>query len=195
MGGAAIAIAPTVNGNALDQPYGVAVDSAGNLFIADAGNSRLLELPAGGGLATVLNTTVNGISLSGPVNIALDNAGNLFIADSGNNRVVEVQRSQPPTLSFAATSVGSISSDSPQTVEVENIGNAPLTFPVPSSGNNPAISANFTLNNGGTSACPLTTSTFFSGGHACRGRCLPVVHQFSTIDWRQCVRLADANRK
>ena len=107
----------------------------------------------------MLNTTVNGISLSGPVNIALDNAGNLFIADSGNNGVVEVQRSQPPTLSFAATSVGSISSDSPQTVEVESIGNAPLTFPVPSAGNNPAISANFTLNNGGTSACPLTTST------------------------------------
>jgi sugar lactone lactonase YvrE len=163
-GGAAIAIAPSVNGESLNQPYGVAVDAAGNLFIADSGNSRLLEVPAGGGAVAVLNTAVNGQGLSGPVNIALDNAGDVFIADSGNNRVVEVQRSQPPLLSFAATQVGSFSSDSPQTVQVENIGNASLAFPIPSAGNNPSISANFTLNSSGTLACPLVTPTSTAPG-------------------------------
>lgn len=168
-GGAAIAIDPTVNGKSLDQPYGVAVDAAGNLFIADSGNNRLLEVPGGGGAATVLNTTVNGEGLSGPVNIALDNTGDLFIADSGNNRVVELQRSQPPPLSFAATSVGTISSDSPQTVQVENAGNAALAFSIPSTGNNPSISANFTLNSGGTSACPMVTPSSNGSGMLASG--------------------------
>ena len=168
-GGAAIAIAPTVNGESLNQPYGVAVDAAGNLFIADSGNSRLLEIPAGGGAATVLNTTVNGQSLSGPVNIALDNAGDVLIADSGNNRIVEVLRSQPPLLSFAATPLGAVSGDSPQTVQVENTGNVPLTFPIPSADSNPNISASFTLNSRGTSACPLITSTSTTPGTLAAG--------------------------
>ena len=48
-----------------------------------------------------------------------------------NNRVVEVQRSQPPTLSFASTAVGSTSSDSPQSVTIQNIGNQPLNAITP----------------------------------------------------------------
>jgi hypothetical protein len=87
----------------------------------------------------------------------LDATGDLYIADSNNNRVVEVQSSQPSPLSFAVTSVGSISSDSPQTVQVENIGNLPLTLPIPSTGNDPNISASFTLDSSGPSACPLIT--------------------------------------
>jgi hypothetical protein len=39
---------------------------------------------------------------------------------------VELQRSQPPILSFAATAVGSTSSDSPQSLTIQNAGNAPL---------------------------------------------------------------------
>jgi hypothetical protein len=144
-----------VNGESLNQPYGIAMDAAGDLFIADSYNNRVVEIPAGGGAATVLDTTVNGIVLHAPIGIVLSAAGDLFIADSGNNRVVEIQRSLPPALNFAATSLGSTSNDSPQTVQVENIGNAPLTFPIPSVGNNPSISANFTINSNGASNCPL----------------------------------------
>ena len=44
-GAGATAIAPMVNGQSFYQPYGVAVDAAGDLFIADAGNDRIVEVP------------------------------------------------------------------------------------------------------------------------------------------------------
>ena len=67
----------------------------------------------------------------------------------------EINRATPPSLTFAVTTVGSTSSDSPQTVTLENVGNAPLIFPIPITGNNPSISANFTLNSSGASACQV----------------------------------------
>jgi len=83
-------------GAQLNSPYGVAVDAAGNLFIADYGNSRIREV-TGGVITTVAgNGTLgfggdNGLAiaaqLSGPRAVLVDAAGNLYIADSGNYRV------------------------------------------------------------------------------------------------------------
>jgi sugar lactone lactonase YvrE len=156
-GGAATVIDPTVNGQSLKYPYGVAMDAAGDLFIADA-NNRVVEVGANGSAATAIAPTVNGEELNDPIGIGLDAAGDLFIADSQNNRVVEVVRGQAPTINFAATAAGSVSSDSPKTVTVQNVGNAALTFPVPASGANPAIATNFTLNSSAASACPILTA-------------------------------------
>ncbi len=156
-GGAATVIDPTVNGQSLDFPYGVAVDAAGDLFIADVKN-RVVEVPGNGGAATATAPTVNGTGLNDPIGIALNAAGDLFIADSQNNRVVEVVRGQLLAVNFAATAAGSVSSDSPKTVTVENVGNTALTIPAPGIGANPAISTNFTLNSSTTGACPMVTA-------------------------------------
>src|SRR5271157_302313 len=110
--------AQTTVGSGLNQPYGVAVDGAGDVLIADSGNNRVVEVPAGGGAQATV-----GSELSYPTGVAVDGAGDVFIADKGNNQVVEVQRSQPPTFSFAATEFGNTSTDSPQSVTVQNIGN------------------------------------------------------------------------
>ena len=155
-GGAATVIDPAVSGQSLNYPYGVAVDAAGDLFIDDA-DYRVVEVPAGGGAATAIVPTANGVGLSDPIGIGLDAAGDLFIADSLNNRVVKVERGQAPAINFAATAAGTVSSDSPKIVVVLNVGNAALTFPVPGTGANPGISANFTLNSSGASACPVLT--------------------------------------
>ena len=180
-GGATTAIDPTVNGQSLHFPYGVAVDAAGDLFIADADN-RIVEIPAGAGTATAIAQTVNGVAIDDPIGISVDGAGDLFIADSLNNRVVEVERGQPPAINFAATAAGTVSGDSPQTVTVENVGNASLAFPVPGIGVNPAISSSFTFNGSAASACPvLTASSAQPGSLASGATCaLPISFQPAT---------------
>jgi len=103
----------------LSGPESVAVDGAGDVYITDQNNNRVIEVPAGGGPQT---TVMSGLNL--PEGIAVDGAGDVFIADENNHRVVEVQSSQPPTLSFGVTDLGSTSA--PQSVTVQNIGNQPL---------------------------------------------------------------------
>ena len=160
----------------LNQPVGVVVDSAGNIYIADRNNQRIRKVSASTGLISTVagngyvNSGTGGGGYNGdgitatnaelyfPNGIAEDSAGSMYIADSLNQRIRKVSASTSG-LSFATTTVGSTSGDSPQTVTLWNNGNAALTFPIPSSGNNPSVSTNFTLNSAGGTACPLIGST------------------------------------
>jgi hypothetical protein len=119
----AIGFNSTELGEDLKGPEGVAVDAAGDVFISDTGNDRVVELPAGGGAQ---QTIVSG--LKQPAGIALDRAGNLYIADSGNDRVVELVRGSAPALAFTKTQVDKTAAGGPQTLELINTGNLPLTF-------------------------------------------------------------------
>ena len=76
---------PAVFGNELNGPGGVAIDAAGNVYVADAGNNAIKMIPAGGG------TTVNlGSGFNHPMGVALDAAGNVYVADSGNNAIKKI---------------------------------------------------------------------------------------------------------
>ncbi len=100
----------TVAVNALlNAPQGITADAAGNLYIADSGNNRVLEIPAttGGGMTAdniyIFAGHASGASghsgdggaatlafLGDPVGLAIDSASDIYIADEGNNRVQEV---------------------------------------------------------------------------------------------------------
>jgi sugar lactone lactonase YvrE len=65
----------------LSVPLGLALDGAGNLFIADYSNAQVIEVPTTTGLApSVVNT---GGLLQHPITVAFDNPGNLYIGDAG----------------------------------------------------------------------------------------------------------------
>jgi hypothetical protein len=79
-------------------PYGVAVDTAGNIYIADDVNNRIRKVSAStGNISTVAGNGAAGYSGDGgaatsaaleyPYGVALDTANNIYIADEGNNRI------------------------------------------------------------------------------------------------------------
>lgn len=70
-------------------PAGVALDSFGNLFIADQGNNVIREV-SNGIITTFGSDNPNALKLKTPAGVAVDRSGNVFIADKGNCRVVEV---------------------------------------------------------------------------------------------------------
>jgi uncharacterized protein (TIGR03437 family) len=67
----------------LNTPYGIAVDTAGNLYIADLGNNRIRMVNPAGTITTVSGTD----TLQAPRNVALDSAGNLYISEFGGAHV------------------------------------------------------------------------------------------------------------
>ncbi len=86
----------------LDQPAGLAVDAAGNVYVADWGNHRVRWLGTGGTIGTFAGTGESGFGGDGfggdggpasqarlfnPSGVAVDPAGQVYIADTGNNRV------------------------------------------------------------------------------------------------------------
>ncbi len=66
----------------LSYPIGLAIDTAGNLYVADSGNNRVRRFAPGGSMATMPTG-----SLNSPQGVAVDLAGNLYAADLYNHRI------------------------------------------------------------------------------------------------------------
>ena len=86
---------------ALYNPGGVAVDTAGNVYIADTYNQRIRKAAVSSGIiATIAGSGSTGYSGDGgaatsasfnsPYAVALDTSGNFYIADRNNNRIRKV---------------------------------------------------------------------------------------------------------
>ena len=99
----------------LNAPGGVAVDGAGDVYIADTGNNAIKEWTAAGGLTTLVGT-----GLSGPTGLAVDGAGNVYIADTGDNAVKEWRAGAIPG-SAPVTSLAGL--HAPAGVAVDGSGN------------------------------------------------------------------------
>jgi streptogramin lyase len=134
---------------------GLAVDGSGNLYIADwDGNGTVYkETPSGGGFTQSTITSFPNVFMSRGV--AVDGSGNVYLTSDAGAQVLEMDLADAPSINFATTNVGASSNDSPQTVTVGNIGNAPLTF----------TALNYPTDFTGTSDC--STSTQLTAGTGC----------------------------
>ncbi|WP_406279151.1 NHL repeat-containing protein [Nocardia sp. NBC_00881] len=110
----------------LKYPMGVAVDSSGNVYIADTDNQRVRQVDSLGIIATVAGNGTAGYfgeggpatatTLNKPRGVAVDFSGNLYIAEHGNHRVRQVD------------SLGIITTVAGNGTDASSAGDGPATF-------------------------------------------------------------------
>jgi len=148
----------------LNAPQAIAVDGAGNLYIADTGNDAIRMVTNASGLITTLfgqggtagstggsDGVLSELLLSSPSGIAIDASGNLYVSDTVNNRVIEDNRNVA-NITFGVVDVGGTATG--PTLTVTDLGNESLIF-----NDSPAYlltgtgSASFSVDTSASTAC------------------------------------------
>jgi sugar lactone lactonase YvrE len=172
--------AGAASGVSLNGPEGVAVDSSGNLYIADTGNncirrvdtSGVVSRVAGGGATTTCTTgtvTASSLSLSVPAGVAVAANGDVIVADTGRNCIRRISGTNATrvagggattTCSSTAVTASALSLSAPQGVAVAANGDVIVA----DTGRNcvrriSGTNATLVAGGGSTTTCTATTPT------------------------------------
>jgi sugar lactone lactonase YvrE len=106
---------------AFNAPQGVALDDAGNLYVADSGNNTLRRITPGGVVTTMAGSaglagSADGVGAAArfqsPQGLAVDRAGNVFVADTGNGTIRKITQAGEVTTVVGAPGVSGIETGS-----------------------------------------------------------------------------------
>ncbi len=136
--GVAISTDGTGTAAAFNNPQGVAVDAAGNVYVADVQSSKIRKITpagvvttfAGSGSVGAANGTGTAASFKNPSNLTADATGNVYVADFGNNLIRKITSAGVVTTFAGSGAAGSAngtgtaaSFNGPSAVAVDAAGN------------------------------------------------------------------------
>jgi sugar lactone lactonase YvrE len=104
----------------LGGPEGIAVDSRGNVFIADASNNRILEATPSGDSYTQSVVPIQKLLL--PESVAVDGSGNLFVADTYHYRILKETRTDTGWSESILANLDSAQGKLPISIAADNAG-------------------------------------------------------------------------
>ena len=111
-----------------DWPYSIAIDSAGNVYVADTWNNRIQKFNATGSFITKWGSegSANG-QFYIPEGVAVDNEGNVYVADSFNNRIQKFDSTGSFITKWGSYGTEDGQFEQPYGVDVDSAGNVYVT--------------------------------------------------------------------
>ena len=126
---------------ALSSPGGLAVDSGGNVYIADYGSSTVRKVDSKGNISTIAGTGVWGLGgdggpanktpLANPFAVAVDPAGNIYIADTGTSSIRKIGADGNITTVVTNVDAESIAVDAAGNIYFSNYQNSTVQKVLP----------------------------------------------------------------
>lgn len=112
------------DGGELREANGVALDTSGNIYVADSAHDRIVKFSSAGAVLSSFGSTGSGPGqFNYPTKIAIDQAGDIYVVDAGNSRVVKLSADGTYIMRIGSLGGGPGKFNSPASITTDQTGN------------------------------------------------------------------------